>query len=253
MLVNFKKIEEPKGKIYAIGDIHGCHLPLKTLLETLSTEATNDDVFIFLGDYIDRGPDARTVIDCLLEWNKEFHSYFLLGNHEEMFLSRLGYHPYTGGTWFIPNGGNETLRSYGITLEQMYENKKSMPKLFPEAHINFLLSLNCAIEIEKFLFVHAGIEPSVSIKDQVTQDVVWIREPFLSAAREDFVDIEDKIIVHGHSINPNIYFDGVKIGLDTGCFKGICLSCMELTTGEIFSVEKSSLLLTRKPLSGYST
>lgn len=169
---------------YAIGDIHGCLNKLQDLVKRCQLDAGKQAAkFVFLGDYIDRGPDSRGVVEFLI--NLQSHQpdlvVCLAGNHEELALTAI----YGGQSevW-LRNGGDKTLRSYGIN---------SAADL-PPHHIDWFKALVDRHDDGRRLFVHAGINPLRPLYQQDDHDLRWIREPFLSDDRD-----YGRLIVHGHT------------------------------------------------------
>lgn len=171
--------------IFAIGDIHGCHDKLASLLTRCRIFAGGrPHHFIFLGDYIDRGPDSSAVIEALIHLpsTSDQPSIFLRGNHEQMLLDALSDQT-AELNWFI-NGGDTTLGSY----------RASSAAGIPAAHLAFLNDTRLSFAEQSRFFVHAGVNPARLLDGQEPHDLLWIREPFLSS-RKDF----GKLIVHGHT------------------------------------------------------
>jgi serine/threonine protein phosphatase 1 len=169
---------------YAVGDVHGCIDQLVGLVTQCLRHAGDQPTrFVFIGDYIDRGPNSRAVIDFLLaiQRQKGPDVIALRGNHEAMMLNtvRTG----DGALWLI-NGAVQTLASYGI------DDWSELP---PE-HLDWIASLPLCFDDGQRYFVHAGINPAVPLDQQTEHDQLWIREPFLSDPR-DF----GRLIVHGHT------------------------------------------------------
>jgi serine/threonine protein phosphatase 1 len=212
------------GRILAIGDIHGCNDRLKLLLDGIGIDP-REDTLIFLGDYLDRGPDARGVIDTLLGLQQSCANLICLqGNHESMFLNY-----YLRGQdeeLFLFNSGRYTLDSYGLTLADVRAGIG-----YPEHHLNFLLSLPLFYETDKFLFVHAGLKPGIPIAQQSPEDLLWIRSEFIDA-RWNF----GKTIVFGHTPFHEPLIEKHKIGIDTGAVYGGSLTCIELPSRQIYQV-----------------
>lgn len=208
-------------KIFAVGDIHGLYDRLAELIDIIPIN--DDDLLIFLGDYIDRGPDSKKVIDFLINLKKdrkEKSTVFLKGNHEIMFLD------YIDGKnieLFFYNGGVETIKSYT-------ENGKFF---VPDEHIEFYKSLLPLYETESYVFVHGGLRPGVAIDKQTEEDIFWIRGDFI------FSDYNfGKKVIFGHTPSKTFlpYFDKYKIGIDTGAVYGGVLSAIMLPDEKIFSV-----------------
>jgi len=193
---------------FAIGDIHGCYDKLVALLTRCRAFGEGREYrFIFIGDYIDRGPDSRAVIECLinLQTTADPAPIFLRGNHEQMLLD--GLQDSTAELHWILNGGDATLASYGV----------SSAAELPPAHLTFFQSTRLSLDDGMRLFVHAGINPTRPLDDQDSRDLLWIREPFLSS-QKNF----GHLIVHGHSplrsgqpdVHPN------RMNLDTAAAYG---------------------------------
>ena len=227
-------------RYYAVGDIHGrldLTQQLISLIEKdISKYPKDKPVLVFLGDYIDRGPDSKGVIDILIDISKKYECVFLKGNHEDIFLMFLD-DAKKGSLWLI-NGGIETLKSYGIKEISREDKKNNYPELqnqllkkIPKNHISFFKStLQLTYEIKDYLFVHAGVRFNTPINKQKKQDLLWIREPFLSEDTN-----YEKIIVHGHSINekdPEIKPN--RIGIDTGAYYTDILTCFVISDNKTY-------------------
>jgi serine/threonine protein phosphatase 1 len=212
------------GRILAVGDIHGCNHQLNLLLDRIGIDP-REDTLIFLGDYLDRGPDARGVIDTLLDLKQKCQNLICLqGNHESMFLNY-----YLRGQdeeLFLFNSGRCTLDSYGITLADARAGIG-----YPEHHLDFLVSLPLFHETEEFLFVHAGLRPGIPIAQQSPEDLLWIRSEFIDS-RWNF----GKTIVFGHTPLHEPLLKRKKIGIDTGAVYGGRLTCIELPARTIYQV-----------------
>jgi serine/threonine protein phosphatase 1 len=203
------------GRILAIGDVHGCNRRLRKLLDRI--EIDHADTPVFVGDYLDRGPDVRGVIDTLLEIGEAFPKTICLrGNHEEMFLEF--YREGRGEELFLYNSGMSTLDSYGITLAEARRGQG-----FPEDHLRFLASLPLSYETGDWFFVHAGVRPGIPFARQVPEDLLWIRHEFIESD-EDF----GRRVVFGHTPLSEPLVERNKIGIDTGAVYGGRLTCIEL-------------------------
>jgi len=204
---------------YVISDIHGEYDLLVGLINKISP--TEDDEFIFLGDYIDRGKDSKKVIDYLLELKEKYNCIFLLGNHEYMMLEAIK-DPSCYGLW-KHNGGTKTVKSYKGNIKKM-----------PPEHFQFFISLQHIIISDKYVFAHAGINPKKPLEDQVLNDIIWIREDFINQK----LNIPQKVI-YGHtpiSFMKSPFDD--KIGIDTGAvFYGV-LSALKLPEEELISFKQ---------------
>jgi serine/threonine protein phosphatase 1 len=211
--------------IYAIGDIHGCLEPLDRLMAQLRLSET--DEVVFLGDYIDRGPDSKGVIDYLLTLRGRYT--FLMGNHERMFLDFL---QGKERALFLYNGGTATLESYGGLSR------------IPAAHLSFLDRLRLYYETQDCLFVHAGIRPGIPLQEQDPNDLLWIREEFYA-----YPGRFSKTVVFGHTPMREVLMDEDRIGIDTACVYGNKLTCLILPSRDVIQVSNSLDLQSRAPLS----
>jgi len=159
------------GRIFAVGDIHGSLNRLKDMIFLLDIDK-NRDTLVFVGDYIDRGPDSKGVLDFILELKKDLKNVVCLrGNHEEMFLDFTLEHK--NGPLFLLNGGRDTLSSYGLK-----KSGDGMAVNLPDRHLQFLQTLPLYFETADFLFVHAGLRPGLSLEQQDPHDLLWIRHEF---------------------------------------------------------------------------
>jgi serine/threonine protein phosphatase 1 len=213
------------GDIYVIGDIHGCLAPLKRLLENLEPDL-HEDRLVFVGDYIDRGPDSRGVVDYILGLRARYPAdniICLRGNHEVMFADFLAGR---NRELFLFNGGMGTLSDYwGKNWDEQTEF------VLPLDHQRFYRDLLPFYAIDGYIFVHGGLRPGVPLSEQVDSDLYWIRGDFI-AATEDF----GGKVIFGHTpfkqplILPN------KIGIDTGLVYGNFLTCLKLPQEDFFFV-----------------
>jgi serine/threonine protein phosphatase 1 len=222
----------PKGtRIYAIGDVHGRADLLSELLEhidaDLASRPVHQHVHVFLGDYIDRGPQSCEVLDLIVARRRRYQTICLKGNHET-FMANFLEQPSVLSNW-RHLGGFNTLLSYGITPSmnpneaEQEEYAVALNQILPESHRTFLESLALSYECGDFFFVHAGVRPGVPLDCQLERDLLWIRDDFL-IHEENF----DKMIVHGHTpvsqpdIRPN------RINIDTGAYATGQLTCLVL-------------------------
>jgi len=197
------------GRLLAVGDIHGCLEHLERLIARV--QPTEADRVVFLGDYIDRGPDGKGVIDYLLDFGRRFpDSVFLKGNHEAMFLDFLAGRDQV---LYLYNGGGTTLESY----------REEAGIRIPKAHLDFLEALPAWYETERFVFVHAGLRPGIPLEKQQEQDLLWIREEFIVS------DFDwGKTVVFGHTPLREPLLRNNKIGIDTGAVYGYVLTCCDV-------------------------
>ncbi len=223
----------PDGRrIYAIGDIHGRADLLTEVYEMIrqDSEAAGDGktvAIVHLGDYVDRGPQSREVIDMLLAPADGIESVCLKGNHEDLMLAFLDGEEI--GRMWLYNGGNATLASYGVPMvdyagdDMPAQARQALAAHLPPDHDEFLRGLKLMHLEGDYLFVHAGVRPGVDLARQDDGDLMWIRDEFLDAT-EDY----GKIIVHGHSIRPEVELMPNRIGIDTGAFRSGRLTCLVL-------------------------
>jgi serine/threonine protein phosphatase 1 len=226
---------------FVIGDIHGCLAELSCLVENLPLKPS--DRVVFLGDYIDRGPDSKGVVSYLLDLAKstDYELIYLKGNHEDMFLSYLGL---AGryGEMFLANGGYATLASYGAAPAGM--SQPNARAKIPAEHVEFLLALkNYSVE-GSFLCVHAGIHPAKPLGAQSPTDLLWIRNEFISNSHS-----LPYTVIFGHTPQREVFFDlPSKIGIDTGVVYGGRLSCIELEEKTQFQIERGSRRISQTSL-----
>jgi serine/threonine protein phosphatase 1 len=221
---------EPR-RIYAIGDIHGRRDLLDRMIEAICRDLkaypVEHALTVTLGDYVDRGPDSRGVVERLAENPFPTDFVALKGNHEEM-LARFLRDPSVGGEW-SRSGGLETLHSYGIDVGPLMRGRgcgaaaAAFEKALPPAHMAFFASLRVCLSIGRYFFCHAGVRPGIPFTHQQEHDLLWIREEFLHD-RTDF----GKVVVHGHtpSLSPEIRPN--RINVDTGAFITGRLTCAVL-------------------------
>lgn len=219
----------PGLRVYAIGDIHG-RADLLTKMEAriaahlAAAPPAGRTLAIFLGDYIDRGPASREVIDHLMAGHfAGVPARYLRGNHEEAMLRFLS-DPLEGAEW-LNWGGMATLASYGVPARDrskaaLIATQHQLAAQVPTAHLEFLTQLELAIELDGYLFVHAGIRPGAALLDQRREDLLEIREPFMSHAER-----LPWRVVHGHTVLPQAMLGPSRISLDTGAYATGRLSC----------------------------
>jgi serine/threonine protein phosphatase 1 len=213
----------PGVRIYAVGDIHGRLDLLEPLLEMIMAHDENASpacpVLIFMGDYIDRGPDSRGVIDLLVSGlPDQFEQVFLRGNHEDMML-RIFKQPDQFDVWAM-NGGLATARSYGVEFNPHNFSETDAKFIIsrldiavPLAHRKFLEGLRINVTLGDYFFVHAGVRPGIPLDQQKESDCLFIRNDFLSYAGGF-----GKVIVHGHTPMAEPEDLPNRINVDTGAF-----------------------------------
>lgn len=235
LAVNGRIPKVPDGTlVYAVGDVHG----RADLLEKMHAAILKDSldvpaerkVVVYLGDYVDRGPGSKKVVDILLDRPLPgFERVHLMGNHEAFLIEFLN-DLEAGPGWFF-NGGLATLSSYGVKIgkhdELSYDVLQRVQEEFrdkvPESHIDFYKTLEFSRTEGDFFFVHAGIRPGVPLDNQTDEDMLWIREEFLGC-EEDY----GKVIVHGHTITWEPEVRPNRIGIDTGAFASGVLTALVL-------------------------
>jgi serine/threonine protein phosphatase 1 len=217
-------------RLFAIGDVHGCADELAVMLKAL--HPTAGDTIVFVGDYIDRGPDSRGVVELVLELqNGPATPVFLKGNHEDMLLSFLGF-PGHYGESFLFNGGIQTIASYGLKCADPMEAVAALPA----NHLEFFRSLTNGYQRPPYLFVHAGVRPGLPLEDQEAEDLLWIRHEFIFSPHQ-----LDATVVFGHTPMRTVMTDlPYKIGVDTGLVYGGSLSCVEFSEGALYQVGRGS-------------
>jgi serine/threonine protein phosphatase 1 len=218
------------GRLFAIGDIHGCADELSAMLKAIAPAA--GDTVVFVGDYVDRGPAARDVVEIAMDLEKtSAETVFLKGNHEDMMLSFLGL-PGRYGESFLFNGGVATLESYGMGESDVAEAIHHIPP----RHLEFYKRLAVNYLRPPYLFVHAGIQPTLQLEEQPTEDMLWIRQEFIFNPHKI-----DATVVFGHTPMRGVMIDlPYKLGIDTGLVYGGKLTCVEFTEGALYQIERGS-------------
>jgi serine/threonine protein phosphatase 1 len=217
-----------QGRLYVIGDIHGRADLLDRMIETvaadLSARPVAESLVVTVGDYIDRGPDSSGVIERLRRNPFPTQYVALKGNHE-MLLRGFLLAPPTGAHW-RRLGGLETLRSYGVPADDMAAGTNylaaagALVHAVPAEHFDFLAALETSLTVGRYFICHAGVRPGIPLERQTEEDLLWIREPFLSSPA-DF----GKIIVHGHTPASEPELLSNRINVDTGAFMTGRLTC----------------------------
>jgi serine/threonine protein phosphatase 1 len=229
-------------KSYVIGDIHGCERELRFLIDGLPLDG--GDRLVFLGDYIDRGPDSNGVVDFLIGLQKQLSAIefiFLKGNHEDMLLSFLG----IGGAhadMFLINGGRATLASYG--LEDNKPSPQQALSAIPTEHLEFYRRLQITYRMDPFFCVHAGIDPEKTLDEQTEEEFLWIRNKFIFASHQlPFT------VLFGHTPQHTVYYDlPYKVGLDTGLVYGNMLTCLDVDEKVLHQISLGSKRVKRSAM-----
>jgi len=208
-------------KIFTIGDIHGCAEKLRTLMGKIPVNYARD-ALVFIGDYIDRGPDSFEVVDYLVNLKRSHPEIvFLKGNHEDMLEKYLdGSDRFT----YLLNGGQKTLDSY------INRSNKSEFSPIPSDHLDFYKSLALYHQTDDYIFVHAGLREKIPIERQDPQDLLWIREDFIYS-QFNF----GRRVIFGHTPFSEPLVQPNKIGIDTGAVYGNRLTCVQLPELVFFS------------------
>jgi serine/threonine protein phosphatase 1 len=220
------------ARAYAIGDIHGRLDLLNNLLDRIEQDIRarepRRNVIVFLGDYVDRGPESAGVIERLRTFRPEHaEAVFLAGNHEEFFLRILHGDTHSLAQW-LKFGGAECVESYGIEVPQLLRLPRSealrlLQASVPAAHVEFLYGLEDSYGFGQYLFVHAGIRPGIALEEQKRSDLRWIRDPFLS-----FDGSHGCVVVHGHTIVEEVQERRNRIGIDTGAYRSGLLTAVAI-------------------------
>ncbi len=234
-------------RVYAIGDIHG---RLDLLVELMNMIGRDDwrrrhreeTSIVFLGDYVDRGPQSREVIDFIIKL-RDLSLFFFFFFHTSGNLPSLLPNGDEAAIRFMVRegvGGRETLMSYGITEAQLDSLDSAalwdlIEKAVPQEHKDFLASLNSQAIVGDYAFVHAGIQPGVAMEDQEETDLYWIRDAFL-----DSEEPHPYMIVHGHSIREDVEMRANRIGIDTGAYATGRLTAIGLEGTECWFLNTSA-------------
>ena len=217
----------PDGlRLYAVGDIHGRSDLLGRLLariEADSAEKGRAEVrLMFLGDYIDRGPDSPGVLDLLMRKHAWASPTCLRGNHENALLAFIR-DPVEARFW-LDWGGLTTLRAYGVTISSdLHSMSRQLDDLLPDRHRAFLQAMPVRETLGDYLFVHAGVDPTLPFDRQDEFTLTTIREPFLGWGKR-----LEKIVVHGHTISAEPELLSWRIGIDTGAYASGRLTALGL-------------------------
>jgi serine/threonine protein phosphatase 1 len=220
----------PAIRLYAIGDIHGRLDLLERMIELINLDVkahAGDSLIVTLGDYVDRGPDSRGVLDLLLS-NPFAGKYVALkGNHEALLEAFLN-DPTVGADWWRL-GGFETLRSFGIEIKPRMTRRRfaraaaQLRDALTQQQTDFLGTLKTSLVVGRYFLCHAGIRPGVPLDSQDDEDLLWIRDEFLNS-QIDF----GKIVIHGHTPTKEPELLPNRINIDTAAFLSGRLTCVIL-------------------------
>jgi serine/threonine protein phosphatase 1 len=219
-------------RAYGIGDIHGRLDLLEQLLdkihEDMKERPARKVLLVFVGDLIDRGPNSAQVVERLRTYSHPgVRTIFLLGNHEEVLLRVLSGEADLISKW-CAFGGSECLASYGIDRAQLSSLSDEdalnlVRRAIPKEHVQFIEGFDDSCRFGDYLFVHAGIRPGIEVDQQRQSDLRWIREPFLF----DETD-HGFVVVHGHTIRPEVEVRPNRIGIDTGAYRSGVLTALAI-------------------------
>lgn len=221
--------------IYAIGDVHGCLDALLALEDRIRADAASRmaerPLLLYLGDYVDRGPASRAVIEHLAkpDHGDGIERIALCGNHDDTFLKFI-FNPHQHLRW-LDYGGDATLRSYGLDLadytdpsEAVHTLGAALRRAVPQHLIDFLQNMPIALTSGDRLFVHTGIMPGIPLARQEDHDLIWIREPFLSEGPG-----LPLTVIHGHTAGREPVFGKGRICIDTTCYATGRLTALRVT------------------------
>jgi serine/threonine protein phosphatase 1 len=219
----------------AIGDIHGCSHALAAVLDAI--DPGPEDTVVTLGNYIDRGPDSRGVIDRLIRLAGRCRLVPLLGNHEEALLDAL-WDKAALKRW-LTLGGADTLRSYGWVAGGP---RRALADWFPRPHREFLAGCRAYFETPTHLFVHAGYVPELPLAEQPGLALRWR----VTDARTAVPHGSGKVAVVGHT--PPHSGEVLDLGflhcIDTNCARGGWLTALEVETGQVWQADRTGRLRT---------
>lgn len=227
--------------LYAVGDIHGRADLLRDLLDRIhrdlaSLALSTKPILLFVGDYIDRGPDSRGVIDAIIAEQRRdvFRMICLRGNHDAYLLDFLE-NGETGPVW-MNVGGAATLLSYGVAPPRLRtdmaawrEAATDLRAAMPQDHLDLLAATSLMASFRDYVFVHAGVRPGVPLDSQVEEDVMTIRGKFLAADNP----AAGKVVVFGHTPFEQPYVRRHKIGIDTGAYSSGMLTALRIFEDEV--------------------
>jgi len=228
-----------RGRLFAIGDVHGCRDEMLRLVDALPLDDT--DVLVFLGDYVDRGPDSSGVVAELLavadRWPR---TVFLRGNHEDLLLDFLD-ETFRYGDAFMLNGGRATAASYGLRGPV---RAGELREAIPAAHREFLRRTLPFHRTTDVVCVHAGIRPGIALSKQSADDLLWIREEFLRTPHG-----LSELVVFGHTPHRDVvtHLPG-KLGIDTGCVYGGMLTAVELPSRTAYQIRREQRTVEQRVL-----
>lgn len=227
--IDFNSARVPdRMRVYAIGDVHGCLELLTSMHEAIDAEIARDGPddwrVVHLGDYCDRGPDTKGVIDLLAaRLAADARNICLRGNHDEGMLHFLDGRESAS---FTHHGGDTTCASYGVEADLsspagLEASRAELSRAMPAAHRSFLERLPTSVTIGDLFLCHAGVRPGVRLDEQSPHDLIWIRGEF-----HRHVALYDKLVVHGHTPVETVEIWPNRVNLDTRAFASGVLSGM---------------------------
>lgn len=236
-------------RTYAIGDIHGQLALLEAAHSAIEADLAANPApheVVHIGDYVDRGPKSCQVIEYLIEGQAAGAPWiFLRGNHDRMMQLAMDAEPREDPClrkdlfWCHARlGGLTTIAAYGVEVPRVLKRQKEALPLMaqlkakcPERHVAFLAALQNSYETDDCFFAHAGVNPERSLGDQVEDDLIWIRDPFLKHEGP-----LDKLIIHGHTPCERLEHSGNRVNIDTGAAYGYPLSTIGIEGRDVFEV-----------------
>lgn len=220
------------SRTIVFGDIHGCLAAFDTLLAAIQPESS--DTIVTVGDYVDRGPDSKGVLDRLLELEQKLNLVPLLGNHEEMMLAVLEHRMEPYG--WLNHGGVETMESYGFNGDL---------NCVPKSHIDLIKRMPSFFETDTHFVVHANYDPQLPLSEQPNELLRWLKiteilpDPHMSGKRA--------VVGHTHDRQGEIFEVPHLVCIDTYCYGGHWLTALELESGKIWQASPDGVLRPTKP------
>lgn len=224
------------GAVYAIGDVHGCYEALveaENRIVSDGADIAGQKLIVLLGDYVDRGKRSRDVLDHLCRPAPDgFHRIALCGNHDDAFLQFV--HAPKDNIKWLAFGGEDTLYSYGVDAKYLMAQRSGIHALsaavmqaVPRSHVELLQAMPIVLSIGDVIFVHAGLRPGIALDAQSDEDLMWIREPFITKGPD-----LPWLVVHGHTPGISPVFASGRIGIDTAAFATGNLTVLKIAGGE---------------------
>jgi serine/threonine protein phosphatase 1 len=234
------------ASVWAIGDVHGELGKLETLLAKLDKLRAADDFTVYLGDYIDRGPDSAGVVRRVLqEYDAAPERTILLwGNHEDMAAGRYSvprpssfeYDPFD---WYR-NGGIDAMKSWGFGIPDLFQAEcpEDLQRLFPLLKTYWVAPTDKFPELSHCVWVHAGVRANIPVEEETGDTLLWVREEFLY-----FDDMLGRLIIHGHTPVRDVKPKKDKLGIDTGAVFGGRLTALQMPERRIFQTDEKGTVI----------